>query len=321
MPNTERDYTIKVTEESDTQATFVVEPLERGYGITLGNTMRRLLMTAIPGTAISSIKVEGVQHEFSTVDGVIEDLAEIILNLKQVRFKSIEPKPEPVTLKLSGSSILKAGQIDIGSNEFEILNPDLEICTLNGEHDVNIEFRITRGRGYIPAERNKFSDAPLGTVFLDSIYNPVTKVTFDVKPLPASKDQQEKLTMTVTTDGATSPTDAVNHAATVLHGLADTFIFDGSSQIDDVVDKIDDKGIQLRNMLKKSIDEMELSVRSHNCLQAAGIHTIFELVTKEETEMLKFKNFGRKSLTELQEKLGDMGLYFGMTIDQSLVEN
>jgi DNA-directed RNA polymerase subunit alpha len=140
-------------------------------------------------------------------------------------------------------------------------------------------------------------------------------------PLPASKDQHEKLTMIVTTDGATSPIDAVNHAASLLQGLAGMFIFDGSSQIDDVVDKIDDKGIQLRNLLKKSIDEMELSVRSHNCLQAAGIHTIYELVTKEESEMLKFKNFGRKSLTELQEKLGDMGLYFGMNIDDSLVDN
>ena len=321
MPNAERDYEIQVTEESETQATFVVEPLERGYGITLGNTMRRLLMTAIPGTAISSIKVDGVQHEFSTVDGIIEDLADVVLNFKQVRFKSIEPKPEPVVVKLSGPSVFKAGQIDIGTNEFEILNPDLEICTLNGEHDVTMELRITRGRGYIPAERNKYSDAPLGTIFLDSIYNPVTKVTFNVVPLPASKDQHEKLTMIVTTDGATSPIDAVNHAATLLQGLADMFIFDGSSQIDDVVDKIDDKGIQLRNLLKKSIDEMELSVRSHNCLQAAGIHTIYELVTKEESEMLKFKNFGRKSLTELQEKLGDMGLYFGMNIDDSLVEN
>ena len=321
MSSNERDYEIEVTDESDTQAIFVVEPLERGYGITLGNTMRRILMTAIPGTAISSIKVDGVQHEFSTVDGIIEDLADVVLNLKRVRFKSIELKPEPVTLHITGPGVLKASQIDIESGEFEILNPDLEICTLNGEHDVTMEIRITRGRGYVPSNRNKYSDAPLGTIFLDSIYSPVTKVTYDVRPLPASKDQHEKLTMVVTTDGATSPRDAMNHAATVLHSLADTFIFDGSSQIDDIVDKIDDKGIQLRNMLKKSIDEMELSVRSHNCLQAAGIHTIFELVTKEESEMLKFKNFGRKSLTELQEKLGDMGLNFGMNIDQSLVEN
>lgn len=184
-----------------------------------------------------------------------------------------------------------------------------------------MELRVSRGKGYVPADRNKLPDAPLGTLFLDAIHNPVTKVTFEVTPIPASKDQQEKLTLDIHTDGSTSPKDAANYAATLLHELADIFTFEESTRIAAVEDKINDQDIKLRNLLKKNIDEMELSVRSHNCLQAAGISTIYELVTKEENQMLKFKNFGRKSLTELQEKLGGMGLSFGMRIDQGLVES
>lgn len=311
----------RIEEHSDRHATFVVEPLERGYGITLGNAMRRTLLTAIPGAAITSIKLDGVQHEFSTVDGIIEDVADIVLNLKQVRFNLSELKPDPVMLTLESKGVFKAGDIGKASAQFKVLNPDLEIFTLNGKKKVKMEIRINRGKGYVSAEKNKLPDAPIGTIFLDAIYNPVTSVTFDVRPLPASKDQHERLTMEVKCDGSTTPKDAVNYAARQIHSLVDVFTFEESPQIADVEDKINDQGIQLRSLLKKSIDEMELSVRSHNCLQAAGILTIYELVTKEENEMLKFKNFGRKSLTELQEKLGEMGLYFGMKIDDSLIGN
>lgn len=321
MADKDSQYKHKIQEHNDRHATFIVEPLERGYGITLGNAMRRILLTAIPGAAITSIKLDGVQHEFSTVDGMIEDVADIILNFKQVRFNLTELKPDPVILTLESEGVFKAGEIGKASDQFKVLNPDLEICTLNGKKKVNMEIRINRGKGYVSAEKNKLPDAPIGTIFLDSIYNPVTSVTFDVQPLPASKDQHERLTMDVKCDGSTTPKDAVNYAAGQLHSLANIFTFEESPQIVEVEDKINDQGIQLRNLLKKSIDEMELSVRSHNCLQAAGILTIYELVTKEENEMLKFKNFGRKSLTELQEKLGEMGLYFGMKIDDRLVEN
>lgn len=321
MADKDSQYKHKIQEHNDRHATFIVEPLERGYGITLGNAMRRILLTAIPGAAITSIKLDGVQHEFSTVDGMIEDVADIILNFKQVRFNLTELKPDPVILTLESEGVFKAGEIGKASDQFKVLNPDLEICTLNGKKKVNMEIRINRGKGYVSAEKNKLPDAPIGTIFLDSIYNPVTSVTFDVQPLPASKDQHERLTMDVKCDGSTTPKDAVNYAARQLHSLANIFTFEESPQIVEVEDKINDQGIQLRNLLKKSIDEMELSVRSHNCLQAAGILTIYELVTKEENEMLKFKNFGRKSLTELQEKLGEMGLYFGMKIDDRLVEN
>ena len=321
MTGKDSQYDLQIQEDNDWQSTFVVEPLERGYGITLGNAMRRILLTAIPGAAITSIKLDGVQHEFSTIDGVIEDVADIILNLKQVRFKLTELKPDPVTLTLKGEGPFKAAEIGKQSDQLKVLNPDLEICTLNGEKEINVELRINRGKGYVTAERNKLPDAPIGTIFLDAIYGPVIRVTFDVQPLPASKDQLERLTMEVQTDGSTSPKDAMNYAAMLLHNLADVFTFEESVQIAEVEEKINDKGIQLRGLLKKSIDEMELSVRSHNCLQAAGILTIYELVTKEESEMLKFKNFGRKSLTELQENLGEMGLYFGMKIDSHLVEN
>ncbi len=314
-------YNLKIEEHDDRRATFVVEPLERGYGITLGNAMRRILLTATPGGAITSIKVNGILHEFSTIPGVIEDVADIVLNLKQVRFKLFDMKPDPVSVVLSGKGSVKAREIGKASEQFDVLNPDLEICTLNGDKEVKMELRINRGKGYVSAETNKLPDAPIGTIFLDAIYSPVTSVTFDAQPLPASKTQEERLALEVTTDGSTSPKDVVNYAAGLLHGLANIFTFEESAPIAEVEDKIDDRDILLRGLLKKSIDEMELSVRSYNCLQAAGIRTIYELVTKEENEMLKFKNFGRKSLTELQEKLGEMGLYFGMKIDSILIEN
>lgn len=321
MAGKSTQYNLQVQEHDDRHATLVVEPLEQGYGVTLGNAMRRILLTAIPGAAITYIKINGVLHEFSPISGVIEDVADIILNLKQARFKLNELRPDPVSIVLSGEGSFKAGEIGKETNQFEVLNPDLEICTLNGEHEIKMEIRVSRGKGYVSAETNKLPDAPIGTVFLDAIYNPVTSVTFDVQPLPASKAQEERLTLDVHTDGSTTPKDAVNYAATLLHGLADIFTFEESAPIVEVEDKIDDTDIQLRALLKKNIDEMELSVRSYNCLQAAGIKTIYELVTKEENEMLKFKNFGRKSLTELQEKLGEMGLYFGMKIDPHLIEN
>ncbi|UCH64024.1 MAG: DNA-directed RNA polymerase subunit alpha [Fidelibacterota bacterium] len=321
MAGRDDQHNLTVEEHDDRHVTLVVEPLERGYGITLGNGMRRILLTAIPGAAITSIKIDGVLHDFSTIPGVIEDVADIVLNLKQVRFKLNELKPSPTTVVLKGEGIIKASEIGKETDQFEVLNPDLEICTLNGEKEVKMEVRVNRGKGYVAAETNKLPDVPIGTIFLDAVYNPVTSVTFDVQSLPASKDQQERLTLDVHTDGSTSPKDAVNYAAILLHGLADIFTFEESAPIADVEDKIDDKDIQLRSLLRKSIDEMELSVRSHNCLQAAGIKTIYELVTNEENEMLKFKNFGRKSLTELQEKLGEMGLYFGMEVDPNLIGN
>lgn len=321
MAVSDNQFSIKVDEHNDRHATFTVKPLDRGNGITLGNAMRRILLTAIPGAAITSVKIKGVQHEFSTIKGVIEDVADIVLNLKQVRFHLNDLKPDTVQLTLKGKGVVKAAVIGAGTEQIDVLNPELEICTLNGSAEVKMELRINRGKGYVSAENNKLPDAPIGTIFIDSIYNPVTNATFEVLALPASKTQQEKLSMEVYTDGSTSPKDAVNYGATVLHELTDIFKFEGLAPIADVEDKIDDKGIQLRNMLKKSIDEMELSVRSHNCLEAAGILTIYELVTKEESEMLRFKNFGRKSLTELQEKLGEMGLYFGMKVDPTLVQN
>ncbi len=321
MAGKDSQYDLTVQEHDDRHMTLVVEPLERGSGITLGSAMRRILLTAIPGAAITSIKIDGVLHEFTTIPGVIEDVADIILNLKQVRFKLNELKPGPTTVVLKGDGVIKASEISKETDQFVILNPELEICTLNGEKEVKLEVRVSRGKGYVSADTNKLPDVPIGTIFLDAVYNPVNNVTFDVQPLPASKDQQERLTLDVHSDGSTSPKDAVNYAAMLLHGLTDIFTFEESAPIADVEDKIDDKDIQLRGLLKKSIDEMELSVRSYNCLQAAGIKTIYELVTNEENEMLKFKNFGRKSLTELQEKLGEMGLYFGMEIDPILIGN
>ncbi len=264
MSETDNQVISNIEEHDKTHATFEVGPLDRGYGITLGNAMRRILLTAIPGAAITSIKVNGVQHEFSTIDGVIEDVADLILNLKQVRFKLKELKPSPVTVLLTKEGPFKARELGKATDDFDVLNPDLEICTLNGSKDVKMEIRVSRGMGYVPAHRNKLPDAPLGTIFLDAVHNPVTSVTFDVTPIPASKDQQEQLSMVVHTDGSTTPKDAMNYAAGQLHNLADIFTFEESTRIVAVVDKINDQGIKLRNLLKNSIDEMELSVRSHN---------------------------------------------------------
>ncbi|MEE9161749.1 MAG: DNA-directed RNA polymerase subunit alpha, partial [Candidatus Neomarinimicrobiota bacterium] len=261
-------YDLQVTEHDPRHATLIVEPLERGAGVTLGNAMRRILLTAIPGAAITSIKVDGVLHEFSTIPGVIEDVADIVLNLKQVRFKLGDLKPDPVSVVLKGNGVIKAAEFGKASSQFEVLSPDLEICTLNGEREIKMELRVGRGKGYLSSELNRLPDAPIGTIFLDAIYNPVSRVTFDVVPLPASKVQEERLSLDVHTDGSTSPKDAVNFAASLLHGLADIFTFEESMPIAEVETKIDDKGLQLRGLLKKSIDEMELSVRSHNCLQA-----------------------------------------------------
>ena len=308
------DIKIKFTEDEDCHAKMVAEPFDRGYAVTLGNALRRTLMTSVPGAAIVSIKIDGVQHEFSSIDGILEDVSDIVLNLKEVIFKTINDGPEQISLSLEGPTEFKAKHINDLINDFEVLNPNHVIATLNDKAKLDMEIRISRGKGYYNANKNKRSDDVIGTIPMDSIFNPITNVSWNVEPIATSTEGQERLIMSVTSNGATKPKDAMNHSANILRQHMQFFMFDDSLSIKAVNDDEINEALQLKNILSKTIDEMELSVRSHNCLQAAGIYKISELVSKEESEMLKYKNFGRKSLTELVAKLQELGLKFGMDI-------
>jgi len=309
---------ISIQENSDNSAKVVAEPFSRGYGVTIGNALRRTLYTCIPGAAITSIRIEGVTHEFTTIDGVMEDIADIILNLKEVRFTAVEEGPEFITVELQGPCKFTGKDIAKVATEFEVLNPDIHIATLTEDKTLNFDIRISRGKGYSPAVKNKRKDDTLDTIPIDAIFNPVTKVSWDVQPIATSTEGDERLVLEVETDGSTSSKDAINHAAGIARQHLAYFMFNDSSALKAVNDEEISEALELKSILAKSIDEMELSVRSHNCLQAAGIRTIGSLVSKEESVMLKFKNFGRKSLTELQEKLGELNLSFGMDISQYL---
>lgn len=321
---TQEQILTKVTKEilTDTYGQFIVQPLERGFGTTLGNALRRVLITSVPGAAISAVKIDGVLHEFATIPGVIEDVATIILNLKQVRFKiNQDAKPEKVILSFKGEGKFTAGDIGKDTTDFEILNPDLHICEMNEKADFTIELKISRGTGWVPADKNKTADYPIGTIFIDSIFSPITNATYKVESLPGTaRETLEKLTLDVYTDGSITPEKAVDYSAKLLMEYFSLFSTAESSQIEIPREAPDEEVIRIRNLLKKSVDEMELSVRSYNCLKANSIRTIADLVSKEESEMLKFKNFGRKSLNELMAKLKEMNLEFGLDVDQYLSE-
>ena len=305
---------------TNTTGQFTIQPLERGYGITLGNAMRRVLLTSIPGAAITHVKIEGVQHEFSSLKGVKGDVADIFMNLKAVRFKLMENNPDKVSLLFKGKKVFTAKQIQDASNQFEILNPDQYITEINSSGKLEMELRIGIGKGYVPAEENDLPNLSIGTLSIDSIFNPVTKVTFDIKPVPGAKEPIEILKLNVETDGSISPKDAVSYSATYLREHLKFVEAIAHPEVLEITTGISEETMALRKLLNQAIDEMELSVRSFNCLQAAGIKFIHELVNKEETQMLKYKNFGRKSLTELIEKLDSMGLQFGMEIGKIMAE-
>ena len=305
---------------TDTTGQFTIQPLERGYGITLGNAMRRVLLTSIPGAAITHVKIEGVQHEFSSLKGVKGDVADIFMNLKAVRFKLMENNPDKVSLSFKGKKVFTAKQIQDASNQFEILNPDQYITEINSSGKLEMELRIGIGKGYVPAEENDLPNLSIGTLSVDSIFNPVTKVSFDIKPVPGAKEPIEILKLNVETDGSISPKDAVSYSATYLREHLKFVEAIAHPEVLEITTGISEETMALRKLLNQAIDEMELSVRSFNCLQAAGIKFIHELVSKEETQMLKYKNFGRKSLTELIEKLDSMGLQFGMEIGKIMAE-
>ena len=305
---------------TETYGKFTMQPLERGYGTTLGNAMRRVIMTSIPGAAITHVKIEGVQHEFSTIEGVQEDAADIIMNLKGVKFKLMDNNPDKVNLTIKGKKSFTAKNLQDASDQYEILNPDHYITEVKSNGVLEMELRIGIGKGYVPAEENVLPNTTLGTNAIDSIFNPVTKVSFDVKPVPGAKDPIEILTMEIETNVAITPEDAASYSAQYLREHLSYIEAISQPEVLELTQGVSEETMALRKVLNQTIDEMELSVRSYNCLQAAGIKYIHELVSKEESQMLKYKNFGRKSLTELVEKLDTMGLNFGMDIDSIMVE-
>ena len=317
-----KEYNLKIKTDNnsltETYGKFIIQPLERGYGVTVGNALRRVLLTSIPGAAITNVKVENVLHEFSTISGVKDDMTDIIQNLKGVRFKLSDSDVDNVKISLKGNRVFSAKDIQDATDQFEVLNLDHYITEINAKGSISMEIRIGVGKGYVPSEENELPNAPIGTLAIDSIFNPVTKVTYNVQPVPGAKDPIEILSIELETDGSITPQDAISYSASVLMDHLRLVVAIAKPEVLEVTEQISEEVIKIRNLLNLTIDEMELSVRSHNCLQAAGIKYIYELVSKEESAMLKYKNFGRKSLTELVEKLDEMDISFGMDVDKYL---
>ena len=301
---------------NDHYGKFVVEPLERGFGVTLGNALRRVLLSSLQGGAISAVRIDGVLHEFSTLPGVIEDVTEIILNLKQVRLKLHGDGPKKGTVEIKGKGEVQAKDIQVDT-DVQVLNPDLHIATLNRDGDLRMEVEISGGRGYVSADQHSQVDRPIGVIPIDSMFSPVTKVNYDVEATRlGQRIDYDKLMLEVWTDGSILPQDAVAVAAKILRDHFKMFIHFEEPIEEEVDVDIDPELDRVKRLLDKSVEELELSVRSSNCLRAAEIKSIGDLVQKSEPEMLKYRNFGRKSLKEIQDILGEMGLSFGMDISR-----
>ena len=307
---------------TNTLGRFALQPLERGYGVTLGNSIRRVLLSSLTGAAITAVKFSGVLHEFTTIEGVVEDVSEIILNLKQVRMKLLNKKPNKIDISFNGGGEWTAGDIQKNSAEIEILNPELHIATLNKSAKFDVELRVGKGKGYIPAAENVSPDYSIGVIPIDSIFTPIKNVKFDVENVRiGDKNDFEKLTIEIATDGSITPDDALTQAAKIMRDHIQLFInFDIDQEEEQAVSQKDSEKERIKRILLTSVDDLELSVRSHNCLKAANIKNLADLVKRDESEMLRFRNFGRKSLAELMEIVENLGLEFGMDIDKYLKE-
>jgi len=293
--------------EDNTYGKFVVEPLERGYGITLGNSLRRILLSSLPGVAVTSIKIDGVLHEFSTVPGVIEDVTEIILNIKNLSMKLHSDGPKIIYIDAEGEGAITAGDIKADS-DVEILNPDLHICTLNGDSRFYMEMVINKGRGYVPAEKNKQPGQPIGIIPVDSIYTPVRRVNYTVENTRVGQvTDYDKLTLEVWTNGSLKPDEAISLGAKIMSEHLNLFI-DLSDQAKHTEIMVEKDETKKEKVLEMTIEELDLSVRSYNCLKRAGINTVEDLISRTEEDMMKVRNLGRKSLEEVLQKLHALGL-------------
>ena len=312
------DEVIMINEE-DNQGVFEFRPLEPGYGLTVGNALRRVLLSSLEGYAISSIKIKGVEHEFSTIKGVVQDVTEIILNLKKIRFKqqidSVES--ETATLKVSKSNSVTAVDIASSLSNFQVLNTDQLICEMDTSVDFEMEFTVIKGRGYVPAEDNMDEDASVGTIAIDSIFTPITNVHYNVDNYRVGqKTDFEKLNFSISTDGSIEPKQALTEASKILIQHFMLFSDEKINLEETVGDEFDEDTLHMRQLLKTELTEFGLSVRALNCLKTAEVFTLGELVAFKKSDMLKFRNFGKKSLTELEELVKEKGLTFGFNIDE-----
>ncbi|PQJ69547.1 MULTISPECIES: DNA-directed RNA polymerase subunit alpha [Polaribacter] len=318
--NFQKPDKVIMIESTDFTGRFEFRPLEPGFGLTIGNALRRVLLSSLEGFAITSLRIDGVEHEFSTVSGVVEDVTEIILNLKQVRFKKQieETDRETVSISLSGQEQFTAGDLQKFISGFQVLNPDLVICNMEKSVKLNAEITIEKGRGFVPAEENKKASAPIGTIFTDSIYTPIKNVKYAIENFRVEqKTDYEKLVFDIDTDGSINPKDALTEAAKIL---IHHFMLFSDERITLEADEIaqtetyDEESLHMRQLLKTRLIDMDLSVRALNCLKAAEVDTLGDLVSFNKSDLMKFRNFGKKSLTELEELVIVKGLSFGMDL-------
>lgn len=296
---------------------FVLEPLERGYGATIGNSLRRILLSSIQGAAPIAIRIQGALHEFGAIDGVYEDVTHIVLNIKKLRCRFHSDEPKTITLTANSKGKVTASKFDTGA-DIEILNPDLHILELTNDREFKMEVEISPGRGYQMAEQNRYEGAPSNTIFVDSLFSPVIRTWFNVENTRVGqRTDYDRLMISIETDGSITPEDALCHAAKLLKDHLQLFIHLDEEKVLREETATEDESSPLRKLLNTRVDELELSVRSANCLRAANIATLEELVTKSEGEMLKYRNFGRKSLNELNAILDELGLHFGMDLEKA----
>ena len=326
--NFQKPDKIVLQKATDFEGQFEFRPLEPGYGLTIGNALRRVLLSSLEGYAITGIKIDGVDHEFATIKGITEDVTEIILNLKQVRFKKNvehDVTNEKISLSIKGRNEFTAGMIGNASQNFEVMNTDLVICTMDATAKLDIELTIAKGRGYIPAEDNKLKEAPFGHIAIDSIHTPIKNVKYSIENYRVEQRTDfEKLILDVATDGTIHPEEAVKQASRILiqHLMIITdenITFDNKEEKKD--DVVDEQVLQLRKVLKTPLEDLDLSVRAFNCLKAAKINSLSELVQYEQEDLMKFRNFGQKSLSEIEQVLHERGLSFGMDLQKLGLDN
>ena len=308
--------------DTDFFGQFEFRPLEKGYGVTIGNALRRILLSSLEGYAITSVKISGVEHEFSTIKGVIEDVTEIVLSLKQVRFKRVMDgvDSEKIFINIKGQEQFLAGEIGKHTNAFKILNPDLVICNMDPKVQLEIELTVDKGRGYVPSDENKPKDAVIGLIPIDSIYTPIKNVKYSVEDYRVEqKTDYEKLVIEIATDGSIHPEDALKEAAKILiqhFMLFSDELITLDTQVKEAPQEVDENLLHIRKILKTPLSDLDLSVRAYNCLKAADIKSLSELVSYDIADLLKFRNFGKKSLSELEELVRDKGLTFGMEVSK-----
>jgi len=307
---------------TETYAKFVAEPFETGYGHTIGNSLRRVLLSSLEGAAISSLKIDGAMHEFTTIEGVVEDVTDIVLNLKKILFKAHSREPQLLLLSVNKEGEVTAADIQVNQN-VELVNPKQLICTLDKKKKFEMELEVKIGRGFLPGDENKKPDQPIGVIAIDSLFSPVTRVRYSVESARVGqRTDYDRLVLEIWTDGRISPDDALTQASAVLQHHLDVFVgYDKNAvEFEEVENKQDDDKSRMRKLLNMSVNEIELSVRAANCLNNANITTVGQLAMKTEAEMLKYRNFGKKSLNEIKEKLAALGLGLGMNIEAELLE-